>query len=192
MTGAVQESWLLDGLRRSKSRWNVIAQQVMMAAVDFGPGVARFEPPLAGLQLRNVDAWDGYVAARNRLLGSVMDDEIANLVVLSGDTHSSWVADLKADFADSLSPIVGTEFVGMSISSNFRPDFIPIIEGALLDPANAHVKFFDGAFHGYVRCSPERWRSDYQVVDTVLLPAATVRTLKSFVVKNGHAGSLVV
>jgi alkaline phosphatase D len=144
MTGAVQESWLLDGLRRSKSRWNVIVQQVMMAAVDFGPGVARFEPPLAGLQLRNVDAWDGYVAARNRLLGSVMDDEIANLVVLSGDTHSSWVADLKADFADSLSPIVGTEFVGMSISSNFRPDFIPIIEGALLDPANAHVKFFDG------------------------------------------------
>jgi alkaline phosphatase D len=36
MTGAVQEKWLLDGLRRSNSQWNVIAQQVMMAAVDFG------------------------------------------------------------------------------------------------------------------------------------------------------------
>jgi alkaline phosphatase D len=194
MTGAAQENWLFDGLRRSKSRWNVIAQQVMMAAVDFGPGAARFDPRLVGLQIRNVDAWDGYVTARNRLLGGVEDEEIANLVVLSGDIHSSWVADLKADFADPSSPAVGTEFVGMSISSNFRSDFIPIIEGALLDPVNAHVKFFEGTLHGYVRCSltPERWRSDYRVVDTVLTPAARVRTLKSFVVKAGNAGALVV
>jgi alkaline phosphatase D len=193
MTGAVQEDWLLDGLRRSKSRWNVIAQQVMMAAVDFGPGLALFDPQAAGLQIRNADAWDGYVASRNRLLGGVLDEKIANLIVLTGDIHSSWVAELKADFTNPLSPIVGTEFVGTSISSNFPPEFIPIIEGALLDPANAHVKFFDGAFRGYVRCSvtPERWRSDYRVVDTVLLPTATVRTLKSFIIKHGHAGLLV-
>ena len=114
-------------------------------------------------------------------------------MVLSGDIHSNWVADLKTDFADPGSPIVGTEFVGTSITSDFSPELIPIIAAALLDPANAHVKFFDGAFHGYVRCSvtPERWRSDYRVVDTVLLPTATVRTLKSFVVNDGLAGSLV-
>jgi len=194
MTGAAQEHWLLAGLGRSKSRWNVIAQQVMMAAVDFGPGVARFDPRLTGLQIRNVDAWDGYVVARNRLLGSVLEAETANLVVLSGDTHSSWVADLKADFADPASPTVGTEFVGASISSNFPADFVPIVEGALLDPANAHVKFFDSAYHGYVRClvTPERWRSDYRVVDTVLVPKATVRTLKSFEIKDGNPSSLVV
>src|SRR5262245_59395983 len=193
MTGIAQEEWLLDGLRRSKSLWNVIAQQVMMAAVDFGPGAARFDPRLAGLQIRNVDAWDGYVAARNRLLGGVLEKKIANLVVLSGDNHSSWVADLKPDFADPGSPTIGTEFVGTSITSGFRPDFIPIIKGALLDPANAHVKFFDGVYHGYVRCSvtPERWRSDHRVVDTVLLPTARVQTLKSFVVKDGHAGALL-
>src|SRR5262245_51130010 len=89
MIGPMQEDWLFDGLRHSKSRWNVIAQQVMMAAVDFGPGAARFDPRLAGLQIRNVDAWDGYVAARNRLLGCILDEEVANLVVLSGDNHSS-------------------------------------------------------------------------------------------------------
>jgi alkaline phosphatase D len=193
MIGAAQENWLLDGLQRSKSRWNVIAQQVMMAAVDFGPGAAGFDPRLTGLHIRNVDAWDGYVEARNRLLGGVLEEEIANLVVLSGDAHSSWVADLKANFADPSSPVVGTEFVGMSISSNFRSEFIPIIEQTLLDPANAHVKFFDGTFHGYVRCSvtPERWLSDYRVVDTVLEPTATLRTLKTFVVKDGQVGSLV-
>jgi hypothetical protein len=40
--------------------------------------------------------------------------------------------------------------------------------------------------------TPEQWWSDYRVVDTVLLATATVRTLKSFVVNDGHAGSLVV
>jgi alkaline phosphatase D len=193
MIGAEQENWLFDGLRRSKSRWNVLAQQVMMTSVDFGPGAARFASRLTGLQIRNVDAWDGYVAARNRLLGTVRDELITNLIVLSGDVHSSWIADLKADFADPQSPAVGTEFVGMSISSNFRSEFIPIIEAALLDPVNAHVKFFNGTYHGYVRCTvePEQWRSDYRVVDTVRAPTATVRTLKSFVVNGRDPGSLL-
>jgi alkaline phosphatase D len=193
MTGASQEAWLLDGLRNSRAQWNVIAQQVMMASVDFGPGAARLDSRLKGLQIRNMDAWDGYVAARNRLLEFVSEEAIANLVVLSGDNHSNWVADLKTDFNDPASPVVGTEFVGTSISSEFPAAFIPIIEAALLDPANAHVKFFEGALRGYVRCliTPEQWRSDYRVVDTVLLPTASVRTLKSFVVNDNHSGILV-
>jgi alkaline phosphatase D len=190
MTGAAQEDWLLDGLRQSKTRWNVIAQQVMMAAVDFGPGVALVDPRLAGLQVRNVDAWDGYVAARNRLLGSVASEGLDNLVVLSGDVHSSWVADLKSDFADPQSPVVGSEFVGTSITSEFPGGFLPIVYGALKDPMNSHIKFFDGVSHGYVRCvvTPEQWRSDYRAVDTVLLPRATIQTLKSFIVNRSHAG----
>lgn len=193
MTGAAQEACLLDGLRNSQAQWNVITQQVMMAAVDFGPGVAQFDPRLAGLQIRNVDAWDGYVVARNRLLNFVREETIRNLIVITGDIHSSWVADLKTDFSNPASPVVGTEFVGTSISSEFPAPFIPIIEAALLDPANSHIKFFEGALRGYVRCliTPEQWRSDYRVVDTVLLPTATVRTLKSFVVNNNHPGSLV-
>jgi alkaline phosphatase D len=146
MTGAAQETWLLNGLRSSQARWNVIAQQVMMASVDFGPGVALFDPRLAGLQIRNVDSWDGYVAARNRLLGTVRDEAIPNLVVITGDIHSSWVADLKTDFTDPASPAVGTEFVGTSISSDFPVEFIPIIQAALLDPTNAISNFSTGLF----------------------------------------------
>jgi alkaline phosphatase D len=189
MTGAAQESWLLKGLKDSRARWNVLAQQTMMAAVDFGPGLTQFDPSVAGLQIRNVDAWDGYVAARNRLLGVVRDESIQNLIVLSGDIHSSWAAELKADFSNPASPVVGTEFVGTSISSDFPPAFIPIIEASLLAPANAHIKFFDGVQHGYVRChvTPKQWRTDYRAVDTVLFPNATVRTLKSFIVKDAIA-----
>jgi alkaline phosphatase D len=191
MAGAEQERWLLNGLTNSNARWNVIAQQVMMASVDFGSGVELALPQFKGQQVRNVDAWDGYVAARNRVLGRVADENIENLIVLTGDTHSSWVADLKADFADPNSPIVGTEFVGPSISSNFPASFIPIVHAALNHPSNSHVKFFDGIHHGYVRCevTPEQWRSDYRAVDTVLIPNSAGRTLRSFIVENSRPGT---
>jgi alkaline phosphatase D len=146
------------------------------------------------LQIRNVDAWDGYVAARNRLLDFVSQTKISNLVVLSGDMHANCVADLKADFNDPSSPVIGTEFVGPSITSGFPASFVQIVQAALLEQANAHIKFFDGVSHGYVLCeiTPEQWRSDYRTVDTVLMSNASVRTLRSFIVKDGHPGSLLV
>jgi alkaline phosphatase D len=194
MTGAAQEAWLLESLENSRARWNVIAQQVMMASFDFGPGAAKFDPKLKGLQIRNVDAWDGYVAARNRLLDFVREKQLSNLVVLSGDMHSNCVADLKTDFNNPSSPVVGTEFVGPSITSGFPASFVPIVQAALLDGANAHIKFFEGAVHGYVRCqiTPEQWRSDFRTVDTVLLSNSSVRTFKSFIVTDGRPGSLLV
>ena len=186
ITGDEQERWIIDSLRHSRARWNVIAQQVMMASVDFGPGVGTFDSRFAGTQVRNVDAWDGYVAARNRLLGAVRDNAVQNVIVLSGDVHSSWVNELKADFTETTSPVVATEFVGPSVTSHFPTTFLPVISSALADPANNHVKFFEGTLHGYVRChvTPERWRSDYRVVDTVARPNANVRTLKSFLVND--------
>jgi alkaline phosphatase D len=192
LTGAEQEAWLLDGLRRSRAQWNVVAQQVMMAAVDYGPGVAQFDPRLIGVSVRNVDAWDGYVAQRNRLLGTVRAEGIRNLVVITGDTHVSWVADLKTDYADAASPVIGTEFVGTSISSGSTPSLIPIAQVAMLAPANAHLKFFEGRFRGYVRCAvtPALWQSDYRVVDTALAPVSPVQTLASFVVEDGIPGAL--
>jgi alkaline phosphatase D len=192
LTGAEQEAWLLDGLRRSHAQWKVVAQQVMMAAVDYGPGVAQFDPRFIGVSVRNVDAWDGYVAQRNRLLGTVRAEGIRNLVVITGDTHVSWVADLKTDYADAASPVVGTEFVGTSISSGISPLLIPIAQVAMLAQANAHLKFFEGRFRGYVRCTvtPALWQSDYRVVDTALAPVSPVQTLASFVVEDGIPGAL--
>jgi alkaline phosphatase D len=193
MTGPAQEAWLLESLKNSKAHWNVIAQQVMMASVDLGPGIAQSDPELVGLQIRNVDAWDGYVAARNRLLGFVHEKSIGNLIVLSGDTHFCCVADLKTDFNDAASPVVGTEFVGTSVTSNLSASFIRVLEAARLDRSNSHIKFFDGAWRGYVRClvTPEQWRSDYRVVDTVLQPTARVRTLKSFIVNHNSPGPVL-
>ncbi len=181
MTGQPQERWLLEGLDRSQARWNVIAQQTMLAEYDFNalPDVESF----------NMDQWDGYVAARSRLLDFLNKKKPSNPIVITGDIHSSWVHDLKTDFSKVDSPTVGTEFVGTSISSDFPSQFLAPVSAALAD--NPHTKFFDGAFRGYVRCNLTRklWQSDYRAVSTILDQNSTISTLASFVVENGQLGA---
>ncbi len=181
MTGLEQERWLLEGLNSSKARWNAIAQQTMLAEYDFD---ARPE-----VEVFNVDQWDGYVAARSRLLDFLDKQKPANPVVITGDIHSSWVHDLKTDFSKPDSPTVGTEFVGTSIASDFPSEFIAPVTAALVD--NPHTKFFDGAFRGYVRCNlnRQRWQSDYRAVSSIVDRNATISTLASFVVENGQPGA---
>ncbi|WP_232826144.1 alkaline phosphatase D family protein [Cyanothece sp. BG0011] len=128
------------------------------------------------------------IESRRRLLNFLHNNEISNPVVISGDIHSSWVNELKLDFDDPRSPIVATEFVGTAISSQFPQNYLGVVKLARI--ANPHVKFFEGTRHGYVRCTltPEYFKSDYQVVSSVLDADASLDTLQSFVVKNGQPG----
>jgi alkaline phosphatase D len=187
MTGPEQERWLLNGLRSSRARWQVIAQQTMFAQVDFaaGDGKAVGLPP----QVYNMDQWDGYVAARSRILSFLQQTSVRNPVIITGDIHSSWVHDIKADFANPASATLATEFVGPSITSDFPLQFIPLVKAAL--PDNPHTRFFDGAYHGYVRCTltPKQWLSDYRVAASILDPSSPVSTLASFVVEDGTPGA---
>ncbi|NJM47836.1 MAG: alkaline phosphatase [Alkalinema sp. RU_4_3] len=183
LMGGKQERWLFEGLDRSKATWNVIAQQTMMGQYNFDP---RSTPTS---NVFNLDQWDGYVAARRRLLSHIAQFKPNNPVVITGDIHSSWVHDLKVDFNQPNSPTVATEFVGTSISSDFPPSSIPSVQAAL--PGNPHTKYFDGAKRGYVRCklTPDRWQTDFRVVDSVSMPMSAIRTAASFVVENGRPGA---
>lgn len=178
LTGPRQERWLLDGLAASPARWNVIANQIIMAQFDYdtGPGVKV-----------NHDQWDGYVAARRRILDVIAEHRPANPVAITGDWHSSWVNDLLADFDDPESEVLATEFVGTSISSPCT--WAADVARAL--PANPHVKFFDGSQRGYVRCTvtPQEWRADYRVVADVTEVASPALTLTSWVVEDGRPGA---
>ena len=100
MLGEEQEGWLFRNLKSSAATWNVLAQQVMMMQWDLGVlgELIGLPPPVNIFQ---VDAWDGYQAARTRLTDFLATEGIRNAVVLSGDIHSSWAADLLVDFADS-------------------------------------------------------------------------------------------
>nr|WP_108022002.1 alkaline phosphatase [Melghirimyces profundicolus] len=179
LLGKEQEAWLFDGLRNSPARWNVLAQQIFFAELDIqtGPG-----------KLLNMDAWDGYAASRNRLLELFGEGSVSNPVVITGDVHASWANDLKADFDNPESPIVGSEFVGTSITSGGNGSDIRAETPVLLEE-NPHIRFFND-YRGYVRCTltPDRWQTDYRVVPYVNQPGAPIYTRASFLVENGKPG----
>jgi len=185
LTGATQGSWLGEGLTSSPATWNVLAQQTILAQTRF------LNPFLVPPQIANLDQWDGYIPFRNRTLNHVRDAQVRNPIVISGDIHSSWVNDLRPDFDDPDSPLVGTEFVAPSVTSNFPAAFIPIVQAsnAALNP---HVRFFDGASHGYLRCEADHggWRTDIRVVDSITTPESPVRTISSWAVEAGNPGAL--
>ena len=181
MLGSKQESWLFRNLARSPATWNVLGQGVMMMQWDIAGG-------MGGTKFVNFDQWDGYPLPRARLLDFLAERRPANPIVLAGDIHSSWVGDLKADFDDASSPIVGSEFVGTSISSNASDVLITLAELSL--PGNPHIQFFNGRRRGYVRIEADSglWRADYRGVDDVTDPLSSVATLASFVVEDGVPG----
>jgi alkaline phosphatase D len=191
MVGAEQEEWLFQGLRNSRATWNVLAQQVMMMRWDLGVLLGRSRD----LNVFSVDAWDGYQVARDRIMAFLADNQIANPVVLTGDIHSSWAAELKADFTDPSSPVTGAEFVCSGVTSRFGDAGVPFVRATL--PSNPHIRFFDGLHRGYVKCTvtPESWRADFRAVVRVPSRAFTVPSpnvplfnLASFRVMAGQPG----
>jgi alkaline phosphatase D len=177
--GAQQEAWLLDGLSASRGKWNVLAQQVMMARVDRVPGEA------IGISM---DQWPGYEMNRRRILRAFHDRKVSNPVVIAGDIHSNWANHLIADFDDLDSRVVGSEFVGTSISSGGNGVASPNRMEEML-AENPFVKFHN-AQRGYVLCeaTPRQWRTDYRVVEYVNRPGAPVSTAATFVVEDGQPG----
>jgi alkaline phosphatase D len=178
MLGATQERWLLDGLD-GVSTWNVMANQVILMQGDSVAG------PEQGF---GMDTWDGYAAARQRLIQGVQERGVDNFVVLSGDAHRSVAADLKAAFDDPGSATVGTEFLGTSISSGGDgQDRDAWGERWLAE--NPHMKFYN-VQRGYARCevTPTQWRTDYRVVPYVSRPGAPVFTRASIHVTAGKPG----
>jgi alkaline phosphatase D len=180
MLGTDQEAWLESGLDRSRARWNVIVQETLMAQLDRKPGPG---------QRFWTDGWDGYPAARRRLLEHIGMRKPSNPIVVGGDVHSFWVADLKPDFDDAQAPAVATEFVGTSITSqNTGTDE----QLQALIPDNPHIKFAASSRRGYVRfeLTPERLRADLRAMRSVTDPGAEADTMASFVVEDGRAGAV--
>ncbi len=188
MMGPTQEAWLANGLQTSRAKWNIIAQQVMVTPwnlvrtaalnIQFNPAI----PPALKTQLLaavaqvdnffNVDAWDGYPAARARLLQMLATIKPNNPIVLSGDIHSAWAANLLTDFSNPASDLIAAEFVGTSISSTFLaqdPRGADTIVRPGVKNDNKHIAFFNGLFRGYCICDVDanRWQTTYRAVGTL-------------------------
>ncbi|WP_049579376.1 alkaline phosphatase D family protein [Streptomyces sp. SBT349] len=183
MLGAEQEAWLLDGAARSGATWNVLANQTLVAQVDQDPDPA--------VLASGLDMWDGYTAARDRLLTGLYERGAANPVVLTGDIHRSVVADLRLDFADEASPVVATEFAGTSISSGRDGAAMDQVGYDWMAPGvNPHLRWHN-AQRGYtvLRLTSDELRADYRVVPYVTVPGAPVETAAAFTVEPGRPGA---
>ncbi|MFI0463706.1 MULTISPECIES: alkaline phosphatase D family protein [Saccharopolyspora] len=177
ITGIDQEVWLLDGLRDSRARWDVLGQQVWFAQMDHDPGPAKVLP---------MDAWDGYQASRQRVKAGF--DAARNVVVLTGDVHSHWAADIKADFDDPDSRNVAVELTTTSVTSG-RDGSETNAGGDKIKAANEHVHFYS-ARRGYVRTriTPNLVRADYRVLPYVSSAGAPAATAASFVTQDRDPG----
>ena len=179
--GEDQERWLFQNLATSTSRWNVLAQQV--------PTFARDMASVNAASRYSVDKWDGYVESRKRLFTHLRDASVRNPIVLSGDVHTGWCADLKADFADPSSPTIGVEFTNTSVTSGGDgTDAQPSWEAMRRD--NPHITFHSNK-RGYIACTAtaSAMQADFRVVDKVSVPKQPVRTARSMIVPAGRPGS---
>ncbi len=172
LLGDDQEAWLTGELAASTTTWRVIGQQVMVGQLP---------------QFLNVDQWDGYPAARERLFAAIAATE--NVVVLTGDIHSSWGLDLTADpFDPAYDPNTGAGSIGVEVvvpgitSPGFPEPLAVVAEGIQQD--NPHMKLVEVTRRGYAVIDVERSRvqADWFHVDTVLEVSRT----------ETHAGGLAV
>ncbi len=145
LLGDVQRDWMESTLKESKARWRLLGQQVMVGNLILDPGKS----------LANLDQWHGYPEARARLL-KFLRESVKNVVVLTGDIHSSWANELTDDPNDKAAydpetgrGSVGVEFVTPGITSPGIPDlFLGILDDAR--PKNPHVKWVNGSKRGFL------------------------------------------
>ena len=183
LLGKAQEEWLGKALASSTARgttWQVLIQQVLIGKLSAPKGIAGLlgdnVPDFARARLTaaamaaeagvplNMDAWDGYPAARDRVFEAAQKAD-ANLVVLAGDTHNAWAFDLAHNGAP-----VGVEFGTSSVSSPGFESYLSsvppqLLEGALVG-ANEELKWADTSQRGYmmVELTPEAASSEFRFV----------------------------
>lgn len=168
LLGTDQFTWLGNRLSQSTSQWKIIGQQVMMAPLT-----------VLGVAI-NGDQWDGYPAERNRVFNHISTYGINNVVVLTGDIHSSWANDLPGPgYNSNGSGSVGVEYVTPSVTS---PGInIPGGASAIM-ASNSHIKYAELSSHGFVilDVNKVRCQGDWYYVNTLDNPSSQFAYAQSF------------
>ena len=181
--GAAQEKWLFANLASTAATWTVLGQQVPTFARD-NSGTNPAAP-------FSMDKWDGYVGGRQRLYQQLKDTKALNPILLSGDVHTHWCADLKMDFANPKSDTVGVEFTNTSVTSGGDgSDTQPNWERLHAD--NPHLTYHSNK-RGYISCTatPKTMQAAFRVIDKVTINNAPARTAATGIVEAGRPGSQV-
>jgi len=219
LLGAEQSAWLTTQLARSTAQWQVLGQQVLMGRMHVPSPLllgqitvsgyaalvvkAQTTPALLTPQELailgapsipyNLDAWDGYAAARETLLGTARSLD-KNLVVLAGDTHNAWASDL----ADLQGNAVGVEFATPSVSSPGFEAIFPAEEpqafAAALQQLIGPLVYTDTSRRGYMLITATRseLQAQWSYVDTVVSHTYQVADGPTLRTLPGAAGRRIV
>jgi alkaline phosphatase D len=176
MLGAAQEKWLYDGLGASTARWNTLAQQVIVA------------PRQLDENAYSMDKWDGYEMPRRRLLKALVDRKVPNPIILSGDNHRHYAADIKSEPENQDTPTIAAEYIGGSIVSRGDGRAMTSYGRRVLN-LNPHFKYFcDQRGYLLATVTPQQWRTDYRIMEYVERPGAPIETRVSFATEHGQPG----
>jgi alkaline phosphatase D len=178
LLGADQEHWFAEGVTGSPARWNTIVQQT--AFVPYGREHGDDD------RVVWTDGWDGYPAARQRLIDALGKGRTPNPVIIGGDVHATVVGDVHRDPSDLRTPVVASEFCGTSITSEGNAQ-------AELDArrgVNPHVKYANSDRRGYLRLDFTRdgLAVALRALDDVKRADAGIETLASWTVEAGRPG----
>jgi alkaline phosphatase D len=183
MLGAEQLQWLFDNLNNSSAHWKIIGNQTMFA---------QLRSPLGSF----MDQWDGYPAERAKILDFLKNNSLKNVLVMTGDIHTSWANDLSSDpFTASAynaatgSGSLGVEFITPSITAanfNEASGQPSTTAQGILKALNPHIKFIDLDNHGYflLDLTQERAQADWYHVDTILTRSNNEHFAQAALVQN--------
>ncbi|MGK6321184.1 alkaline phosphatase D family protein [Sphingomonas sp. DT-204] len=184
MLGTAQESWLAHELKANArtTAWQMIGMGTILGRTVMPADAVGWLRPDASDRVVNgfrnniraarlglpmwMDRWDGYPAARSRLLKAAQQAD-ADLVMLSGDSHNAWAYSLVEDGRPA-----GVEFAGHAVTSGG-------IEGGMgTDPAtvakgfvaaNPELKWADTSRRGYmmIEITPKRVTGEWLFLQTI-------------------------
>lgn len=175
--GFEQERWLYDGWSKSHARWNVLVQNLLVAPMTFA------SPQGPALW---TDSWNGFGAARQRLIDAMVSSRLANPVTLAGDYHSFWCNNLFRNFDKPEERPVAAEFVVSSITSSGPPE--GYYKAAM--PNNPQIRYFDSSHRGYMSfdLTPARLDARCMAISDRADPRATLSVLHTASVAAGTPG----
>lgn len=184
MLGSTQESWLAHAFKANAgaTAWQLVGMGTVLGRTMMPKdAVGWLRPNASQRQIEEyrsairaagqgvpmwMDRWDGYPAARSRLLNAAQQAD-ADLVMLSGDSHNAWAYSLVEDGKPA-----GVEFGGQSVTSNgmegnMGADPKVVAEGFVA--ANPELKWADTSRRGYVMLdiTPQRVTGEWNFMQTI-------------------------